>query len=238
MLVVFFLDHKYTLLIIAEIDVSLAVSWLVRGQALLPARDALFVPNLIIRVVNIALVSFALWLLTYLVEKRLARELEKLADYDALTLLHNRRSMRGLIDGVMKRTEKGDGTFSLLMCDLDNFKRINDTYGHDCGDLILKTVANIISCDVRKDDVVFRYGGEEILVMVRATPEITEHVAERIRSDIAAERISYNDAAISITVTIGVASYQPHASVDELIKLADTRLYAGKANGKNQVVNG
>lgn len=193
---------------------------------------------MIIRAVNIFLVSLCLWLITFLVEKKLAAELEKLAGYDALTLLHNRRSMRGLISSTMKQAESGRGTFSLLMCDLDNFKRINDTYGHDCGDLILKTVANIISCDVRKDDCVFRYGGEEILVMVRADKEITSHVAERIRRDIEQERINYNEKDIGITVTIGVASYRAGAGVDELIKIADERLYFGKNNGKNQVVAG
>ena len=237
MFAVFFLDHKYTLLISAEIVVSLVVSWFVKGDTLLPANDELFIPNLIIRAVNIFLVVIALWLITYLVQKRLAAELEKLADFDALTLLHNRRSMKSHIANVMKQAEKGDGTFTLLMCDLDNFKRINDTYGHDCGDLILKTVANIISCDVKKDDAVFRYGGEEILVMVRANNEVTHKVAERIRADIESEKITYNDQNVGITVTIGVASYKPNSSVDELIKIADEKLYFGKNNGKNQVVN-
>lgn len=237
MLVVFFLDHRYTLIVALEIIVSLFVSWVVRKDVLLPAADSLFVPNLIIRVVNVLLVSFTLWLLTFLVQTRLARELEKLADYDALTLLHNRRTMKSHIADMMRRSERGDGTFSLLMCDLDNFKRVNDTYGHECGDLILKTVANIISCAVRKDDVAFRYGGEEILVMVRANKEITEQVAERIRADIEAEAITYNGTAVNITVTIGVAGYKPHTSVDDLIQLADSRLYLGKNNGKNQVVN-
>lgn len=234
---VFFLDHKFTLLISAEIVVSLVVSWIVKGDALLPANDGLFIPNLIIRAVNVSLVVIALWLITYLIEKQLAKELERLADYDALTLLHNRRSMKSHISSVMRQAEKGDGTFTLLMCDLDNFKRINDTYGHDCGDLILKTVANIISCDVRKDDAVFRYGGEEILVMVRADNKITHKVAERIRKDIENEKITYNDKDVGITVTIGLASYKPNTTVEDLIKIADEKLYIGKNNGKNQVVN-
>ncbi|MBR1404571.1 MAG: GGDEF domain-containing protein [Treponema sp.] len=234
---VFFLDHKYTLLISAEIALSLIASWFIKGDTLLPAHDELFIPNLIIRAVNIFLVVLCLWLITYLVQKRLAHELEKLADYDALTLLHNRRSMKTHISNVMKQAEKGEGTFTLLMCDLDNFKRVNDTFGHDCGDLILKTVANIISCDVKKDDMVFRYGGEEILVMVLADPEITGRVAERIRSDVANEKITYNDKNVGITITIGVAGYKPNATVDELIKIADDKLYFGKNNGKNQVVN-
>lgn len=237
MLAVFFLDHKFMLIIIAGLLLSIPVSWLIKGQALLPAADDLFIPNLIIRAVNLMLVSIALWMLTYLIEKKLAHELEKLADYDALTLLHNRRSMKTHINNVLKQAEKGDGTFSLLMCDLDNFKNINDTYGHDCGDLILKNVANIISCNVRKDDMVFRYGGEEILVMVRADKEITKQVAERIRSDIESEKVTYNNKSVGITITIGIASYRPDTPVDELIKIADNRLYKGKHNGKNQVVN-
>lgn len=237
MLVVFFLDHKFMLLILAELIVSIIISWIIKGENLIPAFDELFIPNMLIRAVFILLVSIALWMLTYLIEKSLAKELEKLADYDALTLLKNRRSMKSHINSVIKQAENGNGTFSLLMCDLDNFKKINDTYGHDCGDLILKTVANIISCDVKKDDVVFRYGGEEILVMVRANNEVTEKVAERIRSDIEREKITYNESNVNITVTIGLASYKPNTTVDELIKIADDKLYFGKNNGKNQVVN-
>ena len=237
MLDIFFLDSRFTLLMIAELSISTLAQWIFFGQLFLPARDDFFMPNMVLRVIFISLSSACLWLITYLVEKRLAKELEKLADYDALTLLHNRRSMQSHITGVMKQVEKGDGTFTLLMCDLDNFKRINDTYGHDCGDLILKTVANIISCDVRKDDAVFRYGGEEILVMVRADKEITGKVAERIRADIEKEHIAYNNSDVNITITIGVAAYRPNTSVEELIKIADDRLYFGKKHGKNQVVN-
>ena len=237
MLIVFFLDHKYTLLISGEIVVSLIVSWIIKGDSLLPATDELFIPNMIIRAVNIFLVVICLWLISFLIEKRLANELEKLADYDTLTLLHNRRTMRTQINSMIKQAEKGEGTFTLLMCDLDNFKRINDTYGHDCGDLILRTVANIINCDVKKDDIVFRYGGEEILVMIRAGSEISEKVAERIRFDIEHEKIAYNDSDVKITITIGLASYRPHSTVDELIKIADDKLYIGKNNDKNQVVS-
>ena len=237
MLDVFFLDSRFVLLMIAELTLSTIAQWAIRPNIFLPATNSLFAPNLLLRLIFLFLTSFCLWLITYLVETKLANELEKLADYDTLTLLHNRRSMKSHIASMMKSAQKGDGTFSLLMCDLDNFKRINDTYGHDCGDLILKTVANIISCDVRKDDEVFRYGGEEILVMVRADKEVTAHVAERIRADIEKERVSYNSEDIGITVTIGVASYRADKSIDELIKIADNRLYFGKQHGKNQVVN-
>ena len=238
MLVVFFLDNKFMLVILGELVVSVVLSWFINGQNLLPNADDLFVPNMIVRGVFFSLVAFALWMLTYMIQKRLAEELEKLAEYDSLTLLKNRRTLRSLLSRVMEQTENGDGTFSLLMCDLDNFKRFNDTYGHDCGDLILKTVANIITSNVRKDDVVFRYGGEEILVMVRADSEVAQKIAERIRSDVENEKIGYNDSDINITLTIGMSAYRPNTSVDELIKMADRKLYIGKSNGKNQVVNG
>nr|MCR5109274.1 GGDEF domain-containing protein [Lachnospiraceae bacterium] len=128
--------------------------------------------------------------------------------------------------------------FSLLMIDIDDFKRINDTYGHDCGDEVLKFVASTISSCVRKDDKVFRWGGEEILVLTGAEEEAAVLEAERIRTEIEKQTINYRgETEISVTVTIGVTAFDNKLDLKSMMDDVDRKLYHGKQNGKNQVVS-
>jgi len=106
--------------------------------------------------------------------------LEEIAKFDPLTHLLNRRSMNTYMHEVMKHVGEKQETFCLIMADIDNFKRINDTYGHDCGDKVLIAVANAISHCVRENDYVCRWGGEEILILVQADVEVACKIAERI----------------------------------------------------------
>lgn len=163
-------------------------------------------------------------------------DLEKSANLDALTGLLNRRSIETYIDRAFHMA-KGEGTdFSFLMCDIDDFKHVNDTYGHDCGDQVLKSIANIIKNEVRPDDLVFRWGGEEIFIIVKAGGYIAKSVAERCRKAIEDSAVMYEDEEIKITITIGGVAYYQGATRDDLINRADKNLYEGKHNGKNQVV--
>lgn len=163
-------------------------------------------------------------------------DLEKSANVDALTGLYNRRSIEEFIDRAFYMA-RGEGTdFSFLMCDIDNFKHVNDTYGHDCGDLILKNIASIIKNEVRPEDTVFRWGGEEIFIIIKAGGYIAKSVAERCRKAIEESSVTYEDEKIQVTITIGGAAYFQGADRDELINRADKNLYEGKHNGKNQVV--
>lgn len=120
------------------------------------------------------------------------------------------------------------GEFSyVLLIDIDNFKQVNDTYGHDYGDIVLKSVASVIKADIRKNDKLYRYGGEEfILFLSNVNEQITKEIAERIR-----KKVFEN---CDVTITIGVASI--NHNIDESIKKADKALYIGKATGKNKVV--
>ena len=124
-----------------------------------------------------------------------------------------------------------------IFIDIDKFKNINDTYGHQCGDEVLKTVASTIRQLLRKYDFVARWGGEEFLAVL---PETEIHgakiVAERFRQSIESLHIKYTDIEIPVTVTLGVSQFDGELGIDKSIQLADEALYDGKMNGRNQVV--
>lgn len=162
--------------------------------------------------------------------------LEEIAKFDPLTHLLNRRSMNTYMHEVMERVKEKQETFCLIMADIDNFKRINDTYGHDCGDKVLIAVSNAISCCVRENDYVCRWGGEEILILVQADLESACKIAERICCDVASKGVSYKGQAVRFTITMGVSEYQKGTNIRAMIEKADQNLYHGKVNGKNQVV--
>lgn len=162
--------------------------------------------------------------------------LEMSASVDTLTGLRNRRTIDAYMDKALYRARGEDVDFSIFMCDLDNFKRINDTYGHDCGDLVLKNVARVIQEEIRPDDIVFRFGGEEILMIISAKAHIAKKVAERCRAAIEASSVEYRGENIKVTMTFGGASYYQGVTKETMIKRADANLYEGKSNGKNQVV--
>lgn len=163
-------------------------------------------------------------------------ELEEIARFDPLTHLLNRRSMHDELHRAMYAADKNKETFCLIMADIDDFKRINDTYGHDCGDEVLVAIANIISGNVRENDAVCRWGGEEMLILIRTDEEMAVKVAERVRREIAVRRGWYQDKRFIVTVTFGVAVYTEGTNIRTLIEQADRNLYKGKNNGKNQVV--
>lgn len=163
-------------------------------------------------------------------------EIETSANLDPLTKLLNRRSLDQYFDNTIKKFGAYGNDFSILMCDIDNFKHVNDTYGHDCGDEVLKNIAGIIQNVIRSDDVAFRWGGEEMLVIINAKGYIAKNVAERCRKTVENSSVIYKEQEIKVTITIGGASYYQGATKDDLIKKADDNLYYGKNHGKNQVV--
>lgn len=157
-------------------------------------------------------------------------------NYDSLTRLLNRRTLDGYMKDAKTRAEDKNEPFCVLMLDIDDFKQVNDAYGHACGDEVLKIVAKAIMHSVNTNDYVFRWGGEEILVLVRADKEIAVKVAERIRHSIENITVHHKEADIKITATIGVASYKKGMDVKVLFDEADANMYEGKKSGKNKVV--
>lgn len=160
--------------------------------------------------------------------------LEKLASTDPLTGLYNRRSMNLFLNQAL---ESGSN-FSLIMCDIDNFKIINDSYGHDFGDIVLQEIAQITTDQVKDNGYVCRWGGEEILILITSQLEEKAYrIAEDIRRNVANHIFKLDSKWIHCTLTLGVSTYDGHDTLEEVITKADYNLYTGKRNGKNVVIH-
>jgi diguanylate cyclase (GGDEF)-like protein len=165
------------------------------------------------------------------------RMLEDLAKTDPLTALHNRRVIEEKLgDSNIRITDDGRA-FSVIMSDIDHFKVLNDTYGHQIGDLVLVSISKVLKNATRSGDVVARWGGEEFLILLPGTGgEEAKEVAERMRIAVAQSPIYIDDNEINITMTFGVAECTFEIGVNECINLADKALYKGKNAGRNQVI--
>ena len=161
------------------------------------------------------------------------RELKFLADFDSLTGIYNRRKIEDVLMFELERAKRYGKPLSILFIDIDNFKDINDTYGHRKGDQVLRRVASLIRQELRSTDYVGRFGGEEFLVILPETrPEEAVKVAERIRRVI--ERADFG--GVKVTVSVGVTGYAEGESCSEIIERVDRAMYKAKMNGKNRVV--
>ncbi|HEU4929097.1 MAG TPA: GGDEF domain-containing protein, partial [Candidatus Krumholzibacteria bacterium] len=165
---------------------------------------------------------------------------ESLTSIDALTGIYNRQFFDRQMPVEIERAMRSGSSLSMLVLDLDNFKRINDENGHKKGDEALIAVADIIRKNLRKVDLAFRYGGEEIVILLPGTPEFEAvHTAERLRRVIHQHRGFHDLRGVTreLTVSVGVAVYPDTAkSGDELFVQADQAMYRAKQRGKNQVV--
>ncbi len=163
--------------------------------------------------------------------------LDLLARRDPLTNLSNRRDILEKIKYSQVAYERNQKPFTLIMLDIDHFKNINDTYGHDAGDFVLIFISNVIKDSVRKQDYVARWGGEEFLLLL---PETNANggkiVGEKIRSSLASGSCVFQQQVIHVTLTAGVCCYADYEDLDLCLKKADKALYIGKENGRNQVV--
>ncbi len=167
--------------------------------------------------------------------KRALAEVESLARIDPLTFVLNRRTFLELAQQEFERVSRYGSTFSMLILDVDHFKRINDTYGHLLGDRALVTLASVITDSVRSIDTVGRYGGEEFLVLLPDTyPSQALISADRIRSSIAERLILTEKEIFQMTVSIGVATYEKNdQGIFDVLQRADNKLYEAKAQGRN-----
>jgi two-component system, cell cycle response regulator len=179
--------------------------------------------------------------LEYSLKDALAKK-RQLAMTDPLTGIYNRRYFMRHFDRELKRAQRYEGTVSLLLLDIDNFKGVNDTYGHGIGDVVLKRFTRQTSkCLQRATDWCARIGGEEFAVVLEGTTLTDARAcAEKVRRAIASSPIETSAGAIHITVSIGVSGLEAipdrrSATVEALLQHADSNLYASKANGRNQV---
>lgn len=203
--------------------------------------------------------SFLVLLVSILVFREYSTIIEhqrRLAQYqavhDGLTGVYNQKYFKEYLETEMCRSQRYKRPLSLIMCDIDYFKRFNDTYGHLAGDKILKTVASIISENVRSSDIVARYGGEEFAVLLMETSaedaeniakrlkELTDQAVEiagRIKDKIEHTKIAVDHSEVGVTMSMGVSSYKGDEGykASQLINEADSALYESKSSGRNQI---
>ncbi len=186
-----------------------------------------------------AIVTFTLaYIIKYLIKSRDFERQYILATTDGLTELYNHRYFKEQMKLVLE-TSKREGTlFSLIILDIDFFKKFNDTFGHQAGDAILKQVAQTLKRNVRASDIVFRYGGEEMSIILNNTDyDSAVNVAQKICNKIATRKfILPNGKTTEVTISLGASTFpQDGISSEEIIESADKRLYYAKENGRNQV---
>jgi len=168
--------------------------------------------------------------------KNKERYLEELASKDALTKLYNRRYFREIGVTLLHLAQREKQDFSVIMLDIDNFKQVNDTYGHDVGDLVLQGIATVMQKCARESDIVARFGGEEFILILPKTPkEGAITLAKKVCKNIEETKIVYPNGELFVTVSVGVSSLNIGDDLDAIIKRADNALYIAKENGKNQV---
>ncbi|MCB1554387.1 MAG: diguanylate cyclase [Xanthomonadales bacterium] len=168
---------------------------------------------------------------------KLITELEHLSYTDELTGLPNRRGLKEKGRLKVLAARRFNQRLACLALDIDHFKRVNDTHGHDVGDLVLRKVADVLRANSRNSDVLARIGGEEFIVLLDdASDEVAMMLADRIRTRIAEAEVALaSGEVLSVTVSIGVAPYDPRMSLQMLIKQADLSLYRAKHTGRNRV---
>lgn len=161
-----------------------------------------------------------------------------MAIYDTLTNLYNRRYLEERLIAETKKSFYEGSSLSLVMVDIDHFKKVNDTFGHTGGDKVLREIASLLKASVRKKDTVARYGGEEfILILPDAGLEVAAMIAERIRKLVEGTLFELGQARINITVSLGISNFPGHhpKSKEDLVNMADQALYDAKRGGRNRV---
>jgi diguanylate cyclase (GGDEF)-like protein len=163
------------------------------------------------------------------------KELEEDSNLDGLTKVFNRRALDRYLETITRKEALKHNLY-LLILDIDDFKSINDTYGHVVGDKILIFIANLLRKTLRDGDKVFRYGGEEFVVILnRISEEKCEEIAKRILHTISSNNLLYKGDSVNVTISIGATNYQTGDTPDDLIDRADKALYRSKERGKNQL---
>ncbi len=162
-----------------------------------------------------------------MVSQRLRNDLMEMATIDVLTRIPNRRATQAFLERELARTQRAGGEFSVLLIDIDNFKHVNDNWGHAMGDLVLVKTASIFRSMIRKQDWVGRWGGEEFLMILPGPSEV-ETLAERVRCEVARVRFVQGASSFGITVSIGMTWARGVGQIDEILRNADLALYQAK----------
>jgi diguanylate cyclase (GGDEF)-like protein len=191
---------------------------------------------LILNVLISLAITVIVLLAAYLTLRGYQRRLEQMATQDKLTGAASRQVFDAVFDRALKSARRHNAPIALVSIDLDHFKNINDTYGHQCGDEVIRTVANIIASCVRDTDTLCRWGGEEFLLLLEGSRlEQAAHVAEAIRVSVAAHEFHFGRDLVTITATLGVTERAAGEALATLVDRADRALYIAKREGRNRV---
>jgi diguanylate cyclase (GGDEF)-like protein len=170
--------------------------------------------------------------------KRLMETLREANLRDPMTGLNNRRFLEEYIETLVNNVQRKKSHLSIMMLDLDYFKMVNDTYGHDAGDAVLKALAKVLKQSVRASDMVIRYGGEEFLIILQdAEGTQADQIAEKIRLAVEALKTQVAGIVIEKTISIGISDFPTDSDTFwQAVKYADVALYQAKETGRNRVV--
>jgi diguanylate cyclase (GGDEF)-like protein len=172
-----------------------------------------------------------------MISQRLQSDLNDLAMNDALTRVRNRRAMQNMLDFEMQRVQNEVKDFSIILLDVDHFKRVNDTHGHDVGDLVLQWMAQTLQASLRAQDIVARWGGEEFLILLPDTGlDEAMTIAERMCAAVEKSTVAGVPVPLHSTFSGGVACSKSNRNVDQLCKVADQALYVAKQT-RNRIVS-
>ncbi len=171
------------------------------------------------------------------VEAQYHEEIYRLMTVDGLTQVHNKRFFGEAMEKEFARSVRYQHPFTVVVFDIDHFKKVNDTHGHLAGDEVLRRIGQLVQTKVRTNDTIARVGGEEFAVLL---PEVTREggitLAEKLRAIVAAEVFSHGKTTIPVTISLGVASWHAgHLDAESLLKEADGKLYEAKRSGRNRV---
>ncbi len=192
--------------------------------------------TLLINIFICLVITVIVIVIIYIVLSRYQRQLEDMALTDELTQTYNRKAFEIMVDLAMKENKRNHTDFSLILFDIDGFKEINDAFGHLAGDKALKAIADSVKATIRTIDTVFRWGGDEFIILVKSCD--LEHafgIAEKIRDAVNLNHLTEAKDLLDVTISVGIAQYQNNETEASLIKRADDLLYKAKSNGKNKI---
>jgi len=170
--------------------------------------------------------------------KNEVKELENTTNIDPLTLAHNRRGLHNYLDPILETASKNDKQLDmwLIMLDVDDFKIVNDSYGHIAGDKVLIFLTKVLRSIVRKEDYIFRFGGEEFMVILnRITEQKAHQITTRVLETVRKNKLIYKADTINITLSIGLCQHEKGDTIETIIERTDKLLYKAKHSGKNKI---